>query len=363
MMMLSAKPSTRLHPFHGLPAELRASILRFSNNLELSIKLESIGLNLPSLYPDDPTSAFDHLTHDHFPASRELARRIFDPKPNFASSDLNATVPYPPYMASIDADDDGHSLFNDTETSDESEEEESDISNGSYIESLESDGVSDEVTIEARHIKSILFMSNVGVAWIYWFRPSLWTESATIRTVQQGRLPLLQMLHRKDSPTFTPCLMDIAAGRGFFDIVRYLHEHRQEGCTTEAINLAATEGHLDIVKYLYENRVEGCTAEAMKGAAENGWLEVVKYLYKVGTLYDESAIVAAASRGMLNIVKFLCESGKGYSNRAVDWAAMEGQIEVVKYFYGKGLRCSKEAKKVVGQKKLRAVLAFLRKNR
>ncbi|KAJ3290326.1 hypothetical protein HDU76_007407 [Blyttiomyces sp. JEL0837] len=76
--------------------------------------------------------------------------------------------------------------------------------------------------------------------------------------------------------------MDLAAASGYIDIVRFLHENRQEGCTTDAIDLAATKGHLEVVKFLHENRQEGWTTAAMDGAARNGFLNVVRYLFLNG---------------------------------------------------------------------------------
>ncbi|OQS03306.1 ankyrin repeat [Thraustotheca clavata] len=60
--------------------------------------------------------------------------------------------------------------------------------------------------------------------------------------------------------------MDEAASQGHFEIVKYLHENRIEGCTKVAMDYAAADGHLEIVKFLHENRAEGCTTEAMDKA-------------------------------------------------------------------------------------------------
>ena len=57
--------------------------------------------------------------------------------------------------------------------------------------------------------------------------------------------------------------MNWAAGNGHLHVVKWLHEHRTEGCTTDAMDWAAENGHLDIVKWLHEHRIEGCTTNAM----------------------------------------------------------------------------------------------------
>ena len=46
--------------------------------------------------------------------------------------------------------------------------------------------------------------------------------------------------------------------------VRWLDEHRKEGCTTnaaDAMDLAASYGHLEVVKWLDEHRHERCTSD------------------------------------------------------------------------------------------------------
>ena len=47
--------------------------------------------------------------------------------------------------------------------------------------------------------------------------------------------------------------MDLAAREGYLDVVKFLHENRNEGCTIEAMDYTAKNRHLDIVEYLQEN--------------------------------------------------------------------------------------------------------------
>ncbi|OWZ19407.1 hypothetical protein PHMEG_0006347, partial [Phytophthora megakarya] len=71
------------------------------------------------------------------------------------------------------------------------------------------------------------------------------------------------------------CFMNIAAENGHFDVLKWLHANRPEGCTTFAMNIAASKGNLAMVQWLHENRNDKCTKQAMDDAAENGHLEVV----------------------------------------------------------------------------------------
>ena len=52
--------------------------------------------------------------------------------------------------------------------------------------------------------------------------------------------------------------MDNAAANEHLGIVRFLHEHRREGCTKGAIAKAAANGHLDVIRFLLKHRRE-CT--------------------------------------------------------------------------------------------------------
>ncbi len=47
--------------------------------------------------------------------------------------------------------------------------------------------------------------------------------------------------------------MDYAAESGHLDIVRFLHQNRNEGCTTYAMDYAAKNGHRDVVNFFHEN--------------------------------------------------------------------------------------------------------------
>ncbi|AGO85156.1 Ankyrin repeat domain containing protein [Pandoravirus salinus] len=72
--------------------------------------------------------------------------------------------------------------------------------------------------------------------------------------------------------------MNSAARAGYFDIVRFLHENRTEGCTVDAMDFAARGGRLDIVKWLHENRSEGCTTAAVDGAVMSSHYDVARWL-------------------------------------------------------------------------------------
>jgi len=77
-------------------------------------------------------------------------------------------------------------------------------------------------------------------------------------------------------PTYA---IDYADKNGYLEIVKWLHENREEGCTTAAMDLAVENGHLEVVKWLHENRKEGCTIDAMDYAPFDFHVTILSLLY------------------------------------------------------------------------------------
>lgn len=71
--------------------------------------------------------------------------------------------------------------------------------------------------------------------------------------------------------------MNGAAENGHLDVVKWLHEHRREGCTTEAVDMAAGYGHLEVLQFLYANRTEGGTAQALVLAEQGEMHHVLRW--------------------------------------------------------------------------------------
>ncbi|KAI8847240.1 hypothetical protein BC829DRAFT_396784 [Chytridium lagenaria] len=197
--------SPRTHPLYPLPLEIVHCILRFTNDLDLSIKLESLLLHLPATHPDDPLSSFTQFPVDtpSFPISKHL------------SGILDCIEPLHDYQ----------------------------------------------------YAHFVSGMSDLGVAWMHRFGGKTWSPKCTSCLAWYGRLSMLKWLHQQQSPTFTKATMNDAATHGHLHVVQFLHEHRTEGCTTVAMNNAASYGHLDVIKFLHHHRKEGCSTSAMDFAA------------------------------------------------------------------------------------------------
>ncbi|EGG18351.1 hypothetical protein DFA_03845 [Cavenderia fasciculata] len=139
-------------------------------------------------------------------------------------------------------------------------------------------------------------------------------SSAAVRmAIEKGRLDILSLLHDyypNNSGVWTRSDMNLAAKLGHFEIVKFLHEHRQEGCTVKALDNACKYGFMDIVKFLHEHRQEGCTTKALNKASKKGFMDIVLFLHQhrtEGGTYK--AMSDAAQYGHFEILKFL------YNNR------------------------------------------------
>ncbi|KAJ3301185.1 hypothetical protein HDU76_005816 [Blyttiomyces sp. JEL0837] len=109
----------------------------------------------------------------------------------------------------------------------------------------------------------------------------------------------------------TVAAMDGAAEFGDLLMVKFLHNHRKEGCTIKAMDKAASYGHLSVVRFLHYNRSEGCTTNAMDDAASNGYLETVRWLHENRTEgCTTRAMDGAAKFGSMRVVQFLIENRK-----------------------------------------------------
>lgn len=114
---------------------------------------------------------------------------------------------------------------------------------------------------------------------------------------------------------FTPNVMDRAAAAGHLHVVRWLHEHRSDGCTDDAMDEAAAGGHLAVVQWLHEHRHEGCTCDAMDEAARYGHVAVLQWLHCHRTEgFTDYAVLQAAQNGHLAALRYLSQiSGSGQS--------------------------------------------------
>ncbi|EGG24558.1 hypothetical protein DFA_02801 [Cavenderia fasciculata] len=95
-------------------------------------------------------------------------------------------------------------------------------------------------------------------------------------------------------PTFTPATMEQACSTNNYDVVRFLHETRQEGTTKEAVEAACLNGNLKVIQYLLETVKVPCTTRAKDNAALHS-LETFQFVcqFNTGQIYSSLALTHA----------------------------------------------------------------------
>ncbi|EQC31085.1 hypothetical protein SDRG_11270 [Saprolegnia diclina VS20] len=165
--------------------------------------------------------------------------------------------------------------------------------------------------------------------------PHMWTVTSVNLAAARGYLDVLQALHAANHLQTSPDALNEAAANGHMDVVRFLHEHGQSGCTVRAMNGAAQYGHLDVVQFLDSHRSEGCTVTAMNAAAINGHYEIVEYLHMHRSEgCTTSAMDGAAKNGHLSLVTFLqTHREEGCTTDAMDGALLYHHVDVATYLH------------------------------
>ena len=85
-----------------------------------------------------------------------------------------------------------------------------------------------------------------------WYK---YCQGKTILACNFGRLDVIKYMSNKGH-TFTVSAMDQAVIYGQLEIVKWLHENRNEGCSGHTIDHVAQHGHWEIVRFLKNNRPE-----------------------------------------------------------------------------------------------------------
>ena len=154
----------------------------------------------------------------------------------------------------------------------------------------------------------------------------------------------------KDNPKFTRLIseetMNTAAEYSSFNIIKWLHYNRSDGCTEYAMDIAADKGNLEILEWLHINRDEGCSIDALMYAIENEHLHVVIWLHE-NRLNDipqhcyKVALNEAAQTSNLEILNYLYNKyierfnneHECFTHRIVNIVAMEGNIKIMEWLH------------------------------
>ncbi|KAJ3099662.1 hypothetical protein HDU97_002876 [Phlyctochytrium planicorne] len=121
------------------------------------------------------------------------------------------------------------------------------------------------------------------VAWLIRFRPEIFwkREGLLVRTLAgRGRLRALQLVGSSElarSQAFEWGEVDVAAGAGHFDVVRYLHETMRVSFTAKTLGLSARSGNFELLKYLHSREAE-CSNDSLVEAFCSGNADVVRFI-------------------------------------------------------------------------------------
>ncbi|KAG9405390.1 hypothetical protein AC1031_004498 [Aphanomyces cochlioides] len=159
--------------------------------------------------------------------------------------------------------------------------------------------------------------------------------------IQRNLLDIIHLFHTQGMDRFFHITtMDYAAKCGRLDIVRYLHEHRTEGCTSHAMDQAAEHGYLDVVSFLHNNRTEGCTERALTAASLGNHLNVVEFLSSTRTegWSHPETIDRLAAQGNTSMIEFVYKkdgASAWCSKEAMSAAIAYGHLDTLKYLHDK----------------------------
>ncbi|KAF0690794.1 Aste57867_17849 [Aphanomyces stellatus] len=150
-------------------------------------------------------------------------------------------------------------------------------------------------------------------------------------------LPLLQSLHELvDLNTLPDKLIDFAASKNHFELVKYLDTIGHDGHSSDAMDWASEHGNLALVTYLHQHGRPMCTGDGLRQAFGKAHLDVADYLLDV--VDDDAYVYAVANAindvvvtGRVDAVEFLLGLGARFKNYAIAVAALNGQLELVRW--------------------------------
>lgn len=193
-----------------------------------------------------------------------------------------------------------------------------------------------------------LLQSDVGLAFVDWIYATFPDKDAQQRMFcgisnaqfdepaqKMENLTITEWI-RDHGYTFPASMMGTAASAGNLELVRFLHDHGNEGCTAEAMDSAASNGHLEVVQFLHANRQEGCTYAAKTRALQNGHLEVLRFLHQERSngSCSSMAVLLGAMRGRLECLEFAHEHNfPGFDRSAMSYAMLWGHVDVVRFLH------------------------------
>lgn len=171
--------------------------------------------------------------------------------------------------------------------------------------------------------------------------PCYWNQQASSWAAANNQIECLRYMHEAVPPcpihTSTP---QEAARCGNIEILKYLHSIAFPW-DIESLDVAVESQQINCVRFLMDHAPPDLDqfhySEILRAAAGNGFLEGLRYLHEKWTQGDcpwnESAYLAACENGEFECLKYLHENGCPKSNDAVNIAASGGTSGHIKCVY------------------------------
>lgn len=116
----------------------------------------------------------------------------------------------------------------------------------------------------------------------------------------------MRFLHEHRDEGCAPALSTLTANRSHFECIKFVHENAFPGFSASVMSCAIRRGHLDVVRYLHENRAEGCAVSALIEAEKNGRHKVVDFLCRHCPMENPQPTIRQANQvGLSRLVAVL----------------------------------------------------------
>ncbi|RLN91440.1 hypothetical protein BBJ28_00026181, partial [Nothophytophthora sp. Chile5] len=137
------------------------------------------------------------------------------------------------------------------------------------------------------------------------------SQDAVAHAAASGRLDLVQWYCEQKGPyAFGWNAMDAAVAQNQMEVVLYLDAHLGNRCTRRGLELAALRGYLDVVRWLNDTRYyEIRTFRSLENAIAGGHLHIVQYVMETVAVasasWTQAALTAAVAFGQREILQWL----------------------------------------------------------
>lgn len=169
-----------------------------------------------------------------------------------------------------------------------------------------------------------------------------WPNDACELAAANGRLEILQQLHRTYPGGLSELTADYAADGGHAACLQFAYENEGRGpYDSDHAADCARGGHVTCLEYLHSIGVIKDRADLCAEAAKCGQTEAIIYLRSVGCAWDAKVASEAAGEGHVECLKYLIRNGCPWDERAWDHAIYAGELEALKYLHS--LNCAWDA--------------------